>query len=102
MTLTFDIDDQLLSSIEEHLATQLIQVADKDTGAQRVARKFASAEEFLGDVLHQTIYQLVRMYPPDSLRSHFAASKQAEDLLKSACKPIAVDAATLQARLNKK
>lgn len=87
MTFSVEIDDRLVTAIDQHLDTQLLQQPDVDTGAQKVVRKFKDAQAFLEDVLQQTVHQLVRMYPPDHLRASFAAAKKADDDLKSACKP---------------
>jgi hypothetical protein len=87
MKIVFELDDRLVPSIEQHLATQLKQEADPDTKAQRVVRLFADVPTFLEDVVHQTVHQLVQLYPPDHLREHFAAARRMQDEIKAAARP---------------
>lgn len=89
MKITFDLDDRLVESIEEHLNTQVRQTADPVTGANRLKRVFKDVPDFLTDVLHQVVNQLAMQYPPAHLQEQIAAKAKLEADIKASLRPVA-------------
>lgn len=87
MKITFDLDDQLVPSIEQYISTQIRVENDPVTKAQRMIRLYADVESFLEDALHQVVHQVVKQYPPAHIREQMAAAQQIEEQIKESVRP---------------
>ena len=87
MTLTFEIDDEMVGSIEQYIATQVRVTNDEITKAQKMTRLYKDPAAFLEDALHQVVHQVVMQYPPDSLRPQLEAAAKMQADIKEKARP---------------
>ena len=91
MRITFEIDDALVPSIEQHLQTQIRVENDPLTNRQRHVRLFASVPAFLADCLHQVVYQLSEQFPTDEVRNQLIEAQKVRDAIKERARPKLVE-----------
>jgi hypothetical protein len=87
MTITFELDDALVPSIEAYISTQIRVENDPVTKAQRMIRLYPDPESFLEDALHQVVHQVVKQYPTQAIRDQMAAAQQIEEQIKESVRP---------------
>jgi hypothetical protein len=90
MQITFEVDDQLIPSIDQYLMTQARYEMDELTKTQKIVRTFKDSTAFLQDALHQVVHQIVLQYPPDHIRDQMAQAKAIQDKIKEVAKPAVV------------
>ncbi len=87
LTISFDIDDEQVASINEYLLTQRHLKVDEVTGATKVVQLYDDVEDFIHQQVGQMIHSIVIQYPPASLRDRLAQIKNLQDAVKAAAKP---------------
>lgn len=87
MQIVFEISDEVLWSLEQYIATQIRVTNDPVTKAQIMTRLYPDAQFFLEDAIHQVILQIIKQYPPKSLRARLEAQAKAEDEIKEFARP---------------
>jgi hypothetical protein len=84
---TFEIEDDVLDSINEYLATQKRVEHDPETNMPRVIRMFADVDEFLTKTVAQVVAGVTQQFPTPAMRNHLIAKRQAELAIEAAIKP---------------
>jgi hypothetical protein len=87
MKITFEIDDALVPSIDQFLATQIRVENDPVTNSQTMVRLHADVESFLEDALHQVVDQTVRRFPPPYIREQMVAAQAINTQIKESLRP---------------
>lgn len=88
MTLTIDIPDEFVASIEAYMATQRKHESDPETGTMVLKPVYASIEDFVSSILYQPIKSIAFQFPiHPAVRSQIIAQKAAESELEKAIKP---------------
>ena len=86
MKITFEIDDALVPSIDQFLATQIRVDNDPVTQSQTMVRLHADVESFLEDAL-QVVDQTVRRFPPPHIREQMVAAQAINAKIKESVRP---------------
>jgi hypothetical protein len=87
MIVTFEVPDEILSSIEEHLKTQIRVETDDLTGAQRHIRVHEDPTAWFMDIVGQACHQIVQRFPTPEMREHMKAEQKARDAIRAAVSP---------------
>jgi hypothetical protein len=87
MQIVLDIPQDVVWSIEQYIATQIRVTNDPVTGAQVMTKLYPTPDAFIEDAVHQTIHQVVKQYPPPSLRAQLEAAQKIEKEIKDMARP---------------
>jgi len=87
MTVTLEIDDQLIPAIEQFLATQRVVKLDEVTGASLVVPIYTGPEELIEKTVGSLLATIAQQYPPPHIREKLAARKTIEDEIKELTRP---------------
>lgn len=87
MTITFELPDSIIPSVEQYLSTQVQAVNDPVTKAQRLVRNFDSPEHWIQEQVGNLLHQVLMQYPTDAIREKLAAANAIHDEVKALAKP---------------
>jgi len=92
MKITFEVNDEILPSIEQYLSSQVQAVNDPVTKAQRLVRLFDNPEAWIQTQVGNLLHQCVMQYPTDAIREKLAAANALHEQVKASVIPTPVKA----------
>ena len=98
MTFEFEINDDVVQSVQSWISLQLTVYPDPATGLPVHQMQFEDVHDFFEKALLGSCQQACFQFPSPALRAQLVAKKQAEDAFAAAIKPMANRSAGLVAK----
>lgn len=90
MTITIDIPDQFVASIEQYLLTQKYMYRDEVTGLPAFRSPYSSPEDWIVKSIGAQMDGILAQFPTPERTARMIEKKRIEDDLKSSSMPILV------------